>query len=479
MASTDATTSLTVFISYAWSTEEHEKKVFELAERLMSDGISVIWDKWDLKEGQDKYAFMEKCVVDTGIKRVLLICDEAYATKANERKGGVGDETTIISSEVYGKAAQEKFIPVIFEKDDKGEAYCPAYIKTRIYIDLSDPDIYDREYEKLLRNLYDCPAYQKPALGRKPEWLDEKNVNLYSLERMIRQLKSDDGRSKKKQDMLLRQFRDEFIEKLSQYEIAGNITGTQVVDKISELKPLRDMYMEYLSTIISLEVSLEDLITDFMETCYNRIHEKPSSHQYGDDHYLFFIWEIFICTITTLLYYEEFEVIYQLINHTFFLKRYGNLEGETNFIKFRCYLESIDKIYPEEINQSPCRFSNMADILLARESKPILTRKNLIFADLLLFQLSNLFLDNEFRLWFPRTYCYDGYGWEQKEKWRKMKSRKYCQKILPLFGVSSIDQLKKLMSGEKVREEYRYSGSFERALVISDSIKIEEIASLP
>ena len=123
MVSTDATTSLTVFISYAWSTEEHEKKVFELAERLMSDGISVIWDKWDLKEGQDKYAFMEKCVVDTGIKRVLLICDKVYAAKANERKGGVGDETTIISSEVYGKAAQEKFIPVIFEKDDKGEAY--------------------------------------------------------------------------------------------------------------------------------------------------------------------------------------------------------------------------------------------------------------------------------------------------------------------------------------------------------------------
>ena len=479
MVSTDATTSLIVFISYAWSTEEYEKKVFELAERLMSDGISVIWDKWDLKEGQDKYAFMEKCVVDTGIKRVLLICDKVYATKANERKGGVGDETTIISSEVYGKAAQEKFIPVIFEKDDKGEAYCPAYIKTRIYIDLSDPDIYEREYEKLLRNLYDCPAYQKPALGRKPEWLDEKNVNLYSLERMIRQLKSDDGRSKKKQDMLLRQFRDEFIEKLSQYEIAGNITGTLVVDKISELKPLRDMYMEYLSTIISLEVSLEDLITDFMETCYNRIHEKPSSHQYGEDHYLFFIWELFICTIATLLYYEEFKVIYQLINHTFFLKYNGNSEEASHFLEFEPYLKSIEEIYPKEIDQRPRNLSNMADILLSRESKPVLTRKNLIFADVLLFQLSNLFLDNGFRLWFPRTYCYDGYGWEQNEKWRKLKSKKYCQEILPLFGVSSIDQLKELVGKEKVPDRYGYSSCHDRARIISDSIKIEEIASLP
>lgn len=368
MVSTDVATSpVKVFISYAWSTEEHERKVLELAERLMSDGISVTWDKWDLKEGQDKYAFMEQCVVDPEVKRVLLICDQVYAAKANQREGGVGDETMIISSEVYGKAEQEKFIPVVFEKDDNGEAHCPAYIKSRIYIDLSDPEIYDREYGKLLRNLYDRPVYQKPALGRKPEWLDDKNVNLYSLERKIRQLKSDDGGSKKKQGMLLRQFRDEFIEKLSQYEIDGNATATQVVNKISELKPLRDIYMEYLSTIVSLEVSLQDVITDFLETCYNSILDTPSPGRYGHDHYLFFIWELFIGTIATLLYNKEFETVYQLINHTYFLKRYGNLEENAYFYKFEPYLESIEKIYPEEINQSPRNLSNMADILLSQE----------------------------------------------------------------------------------------------------------------
>lgn len=479
MLSADATTSPTVFISYAWSTEEHEKKVFELADRLMSDGISVIWDKWDLKEGQDKYVFMEKCVVDPEVKRVLLICDQVYAAKANQRKGGVGDETTIISSEVYGKVEQKKFIPVVFEKDGNGEAHCPAYIKSRIYIDLSDPEIYDREYEKLLRNLYDRPAYQKPALGRRPEWLDDKNVNLYSLERMIRQLKSDDGRSGKKQGMLLRQFRDEFMEKLSQYEIVGNITGTLVIDKISELRPLRDVYMEYLSTIVSLEVSLEDVITDFMQTCYNGIQEIPSSARYGHDHHLFFIWELFICTIATLFYDEEFEAVHQLCRHTYFLKMYGNSEEDADFSEFEPYLESIEEIYPREINQSPRKYSNMADILLTRENKPILTRKNLIFADVLLFQLSNIFQGMSSHRWFPRTYCYDARGWEQKEKWRKLKSQKYCQKILPLFGISNIAQLKKLVSEEKIPDGYKYSSSFNRALVISDSIKIEEIASLP
>ena len=71
----------------------------------------------DLKEGNDKYEFMERCVNDSSITKVLIICDKAYAQKANDRTGGVGDETVIISSEVYGNARQEKFIPIIAERD--------------------------------------------------------------------------------------------------------------------------------------------------------------------------------------------------------------------------------------------------------------------------------------------------------------------------------------------------------------------------
>ena len=73
-----------------------------MAQRLVSHGVDVVLDKWDLKEGQDKYAFMERCVNDTEITKVLIVCDKVYAQKANDRTGGVGDETVIISSEIYG-----------------------------------------------------------------------------------------------------------------------------------------------------------------------------------------------------------------------------------------------------------------------------------------------------------------------------------------------------------------------------------------
>ena len=74
-----------VFISYSWTSSE---RVLELAERLMSCGVEVVLDKWDLKEGQDKYVFMEQCVRDPDIDKVLLICDKTYADKANSRSGG-------------------------------------------------------------------------------------------------------------------------------------------------------------------------------------------------------------------------------------------------------------------------------------------------------------------------------------------------------------------------------------------------------
>jgi hypothetical protein len=64
-----------VFISYSWSSEDHQKWVLDLANKLMSDGVEVILDRWDLKPGQDKYHFMEQMVKDEAITKVLVICD--------------------------------------------------------------------------------------------------------------------------------------------------------------------------------------------------------------------------------------------------------------------------------------------------------------------------------------------------------------------------------------------------------------------
>ena len=95
-----------VFISYAWTNPEYVSKVLLLAERLMSDGVETIIDKWNLSPGQDKYVFMEQMIQDTSIDHVLMMLNQEYKRKSDERKGGVGTEAQIISSDLYKKWGQ-------------------------------------------------------------------------------------------------------------------------------------------------------------------------------------------------------------------------------------------------------------------------------------------------------------------------------------------------------------------------------------
>ena len=103
---TDLNTKL--FISYSWSTPDHEQWVVDLARELRESGVDVILDKWDLKEGHDAFAFMERMVSDPDINKVAIICDRTYSEKADKRSGGVGTEAQIISPEVYAKEDQNK-----------------------------------------------------------------------------------------------------------------------------------------------------------------------------------------------------------------------------------------------------------------------------------------------------------------------------------------------------------------------------------
>ena len=165
-----------VFISYAWGTDEYQEKILSFATQLMGDGIDVVLDKWDLSEGNDTYAFMEKCATDKSITNVLMLLDPVYAEKADAHTGGVGTETQIISANVYQEVTQDKFIPIVFERNEKNEVCKPTYLKGRLHFDLTQPDKYDYEYLRLVKKLYGEEVYQKPELGNKPAWVEQKTI---------------------------------------------------------------------------------------------------------------------------------------------------------------------------------------------------------------------------------------------------------------------------------------------------------------
>lgn len=163
-----------VFVSYSWSSVEHQEWVIDLAKDLVANGVDVVLDKWSLREGQDKYHFMEQMVADPTVKKVILVCDRRYEEKADSREGGVGTESQIVSKEIYESVAQTKFVAVVTEYDNDGNPCTPAFFKSRVYIDMSTPSKRYESLEQLLRWIYDKPLHEKPALGRRPSFLERE-----------------------------------------------------------------------------------------------------------------------------------------------------------------------------------------------------------------------------------------------------------------------------------------------------------------
>jgi len=475
-----------VFISYSWSSDA---LVLPLAERLVSHGVDVVLDKWDLKEGQDKYVFMEQCVTDPDITRVLIICDKAYAEKANNRIGGVGDETVIISGEVYGKTKQEKFIPVIAERDEEGKPFVPAYIKTRIYFDLSIEDTYEAEYEKLLRNIYEKPLYSKPKLGKRPDWLDEEKTNLFPLTDLIRQIKG--ASTLKKQQSCVNRFINEYITCLKSLFVPELKDGKAVYEKYCNTKPLRDVFLDFLPALADTELSFSDVLCDAFEKMYNSLtngkgfgQESFSTSERDYEVYKVLIWELFVCTIAYLRHSRDYAAINGLVTNTYFLNPswHGASAEAKNYCHFRHHSRAIEDDY-KPTTEHKSKFTLVGNTLCSeREKLPVFTGEAIAEADLFLYQIKNAFElvedKNSWResYWFPTCYVYCK-TWPTE--WKKMRSRKFCQKVMfPLFGVSTIEDLKVAVAKCTAERDMKYNGSFDSAPAILSCIKLDEIGSV-
>lgn len=471
-----------IFISYSWTTPEHQEKVINLASRLMSHGVEVILDKWDLKEGQDKYAFMEQSVINPEIDRVLIICDSLYAKKANNRIGGVGEETIIISPEIYGSINHEKFIPVVFEYDQEGKPCLPTYIKSRIYIDLSTDERYEMEYEKLVRNIHDKPMYKKPAIGKPPEWIIEEASDYSALRDIIRQINQTQAVQKGKFNALLRRFVDAFNEKINEMKIDSSkkFDAEMVIDSINKTKDLRDVFLIFLDELILSDADLSGIIKQFFESTYNNIFTELDRTVYYEiefDHLRFLLWEMLILSVVILLHNERYEDIKKIIATTYFLKNGLNREEvPADFTEFRPYLKSVEEVVKPK-SKNPGLFSLTAEILMGREKLPLLTKARIVEADVLLCQLSYIHLKNHmYRYWFPSTYIYiDNSGF----LWKKLVSRTYCEKTMSMYGASSIDELKKIAEECNYKREMKYSYSINAAPSIAATININDIGSMP
>jgi len=436
-----------VFVSYCWTSPEHIQRIVNFSERLLADGVEVILDQWTLREGHDKYAYMEKMVTDNKVNKVLIFSDKRYQEKADQRKGGVGTESQIISQETYDKVEQDKFIPIVLELDENNKPALPIFLKNRLFIDFSTAENINKNWDRLLRVIYNKPAMIKPTLGKPPSYIFQQQTqyssNRGSLETFKRAIYDD----KNNYLLLARAYLDDFLTTLDNYRLENQNSPSPADILLSIIKDMifcRDELIEFYDLAFSYknDAELLDIIISFLEKCllFNYRSNDPSNpSNTNQENYKFFNHEQFIYLVAILIKYKRFLFVNDLLSHKFYIPIHP--AGPSNpLLTYSIFYSTSDILDRENNNKNPRRLSPTADLFKERATILKINFNQFMQSDFILF-LRCLFHNSSYRRWFPVSLVYA--GWSQSfELFSRATDDKDFESIKYLLNVSSREDFK-------------------------------------
>lgn len=435
-----------VFISYSWTTPEYEQRVVDLAEKLVEMGVDVVLDKWDLVEGADVNAYMEKMVTDKSISKVLMLCDKAYAEKADGRKGGVGTETLIVTPQIYRQAdpagKEQRFIPVIMERYENRQACCPTFLSSRNYIDMSSPELFDKGFEQVLRTIYNKPVHKKPELGKPPAFILKDEV--VTLGSTAKHSIAFHALQEGKTNALgaCKDYFDTVVENLERFRVEADGEGElddRIVQSLEMLEEPKNELLSIFSALIRYHLPPEqagETLRRFLERLYPFTQWPEDRRQWvktSADNYRFFLHELFLSAVAIALKEEKFRAVPELLQDFYFVSRFDSFSMRS-YVKYRQYLESIDRTRKDRLKLN--RLSLHADLLKQRtEICQYMKFYQIMQADFFLFLHSILHEIDSGYGWFPTTLVYAEFHHPPFEIFARAQSTAYFDKMKVAFGI--------------------------------------------
>ncbi|MFC2073148.1 SEFIR domain-containing protein [Chloroflexota bacterium] len=469
-----------LFISYSWSNQDHEKWVINLANELVENGVDVILDKWHLKEGQDANVFMEKMVADHDIRKVVIICDRVYAQKADQRSGGVGTETQIISPEIYSKSDQSKFVAVLSEKDETGNPYLPIYYKSRIYIDLSNDELYASNFEQLLRWIYDKSLYIKPPIGKPPSFLFEENPISLETTTLHRRALDLIRSNKEHAGGALGEYLSTFTQNLEKFRVSYgekevDTFDDKVVDNINKFLPYRNELISVFFTLAQYRNTPEAMgqLHRFFESLIPymyKLEHITHDRDWDYDNFRFIIHELFLYAVTCLLKYECFSSVSHLLNYDYYVER--NLEyGRNAMVPFTIFGQPVKSLLHRNDRLKLRRLSIRADLLIQHSKASGITDRQLMQTDFVLFirDAFDSIRRGTHQDWSPVTLVYAEDYSGPFEIFARAQSKEYFDRIKCLFDIKQKDDFTPLFDAfreGKLRVPRWEFSSFEPAVLL-------------
>lgn len=444
-----------VFISYSWTTPRYQSLVQQWAEQLVADGVDVVLDIYDLKEGHDKFAFMERMVTDSSVTHVLVICDKAYAEKSNARKAGVGTESQIISREVYEKVGQSKFIPIVSELTDEGSPYLPTFLKTRIWIDFSSPEAVNENWERLIRLIFGRPLHEKPKLGKPPAYINDETETPSSPAitkfNAFRQALLQDKKG-------LSIYRRDFLSACISYADSLRVRerpnvdslGKKVLEDCGKLKHVRNHIVDWvlLESSTSPNDDFCQALLTFLEELLELKSRPAEINSWNDawfEAHSHFVYETFLYIIATLLKTNAYQILHEVFT-SYYLRPTTRRNGDNKFDTFDCFYGYSDTLQAELATEGRKLYSPTAELIKRQADREDLPFSAIIEAELLTLLMA--FLNPNAR-WYPQTLHYSSYSREFPFFIRATQHKGFL-KLAIITGISDSEKLR-----EAVKEGHK------------------------
>lgn len=453
----ESATRKKVAISYSWTTPDHKEWVRRLAERLIDTNVDVVLDIWELDFGDDTIHWMERFVNDKSIDRVLLVCDSAYAQKANAREGGVGIETQIISPSVYGKTTHSRFIPVVTGVDAEGKATLPTYMNGRWYVDLTTQNRYEENFQALVFSIEGKALFKKPAFGKRPSYLDEEGdtqlVTVHKARTAIEAIRNEKRTAPGMFGDYLETFRD-FLKdgQLSPFSVATHPIdiADATLGKAEALLPYKNEFIEIIYTLGRYGIGQTNAALDSLHDFFNSLIPLMHAQELIDPRYdsgRFVVHELFISCVAVLLRASCFNEASYLLEQEYLdpdvVARYRGDDylGLSNFNAFDGYLRSFE--LAASSGQATNAYSVQRLVLERCRDTERLTADDLINADAALYARGLTTAKTRFA-WQARM-VHNRRGVDTVSIFQKAASRTFFERFKRVLNTESSDDFRKLI----------------------------------
>lgn len=445
-----------VFISYSWTSPGYQDRVRKWAESLINDGVEIVMDIFDLKEGHEKNSFMERMVSDQSVTHVLVISDKAYAEKSDARKAGVGTESQIISQEIYAKVGQSKFIPIVCEFTKDGEPYLPIFLRSRIWIDFSSDEKVALNWERLIRSLFGKPIHVKPQLGKPPTYITDSETRSPSPATMkFNVLKAAILGRKQGLSRYRRDFLDSSIAYADSLRTRKqpdeSSHAKKVLSDCKALKVVRDHITDWV--LLESEAAPSTEFTEALIRTLERLRElksRPREIKAWSEHWFeahaLFAYETFLYIVAALLKTESFAALHEIYTTHYLIPKMDR-SGDANFESFDsfyAYSRTLETILAPEGQRLHSPAAELVQRQADREDIPF---SSIIEADMLTMLMA--LVSPEAR-WFPQTHYYASYECEYLFFLRSIQ-HKYFKNLATVTGIGDVVELRKVVIAGKER----------------------------